>query len=355
MAAQGSAEWQVTAVAPARLQGDLRYIELEAIPNEACSLVPVNVRFDSHPHLRVYGRELRSVLRQPWDVVHAWEEPYVLASAQIARLVQSGVKYVPATFQNINKNYPTPIDMIERRVMHRANGWIAFGQTAHDAHCARPGYAGKPSRVLTPGVDVERFRPDPDARASVRNMLGWKTEDRVVGFAGRLVEEKGIDTVLHAFTHSQHSWNLLVVGGGELSARVESFRLRYPARIRLASDVDHAQMPEYLRAMDVLCAPSRTTTRWREQFGRMLIEAMACGVPVVASDSGEIPYVVQDAGVILPEDDLGQWTTAVDQLVADPAARARLANRGVARAHSEFSWRVVARRHLDFFDEVLSQ
>ena len=55
--------------------------------------------------------------------------------------------------------------------------------------------------------------------------------------------------------------------------------------------------------MDLLCAPSRTTPRWREQFGRMLIEAMACGVPVIASPSGEIPYVVGDAGVLVPEGD----------------------------------------------------
>ena len=83
MAVQGSGEWQVTAAAPARLQGDLRCIELEPISNEADSLVPIDLHFGSHPHMRMYGRKLRSLLQQSWDVVHGWEEPYVMASAQI--------------------------------------------------------------------------------------------------------------------------------------------------------------------------------------------------------------------------------------------------------------------------------
>jgi glycosyltransferase involved in cell wall biosynthesis len=82
---------------------------------------------------------------------------------------------------------------------------------------------------------------------------------------------------------------------------------------------------------------------------------MACGVPVVASDSGEIPYVVQDAGVVIPEADIARWIETIDCLVIDGAARAQLAARGLARARSEFSWSVVARRHLDFFEEVLAR
>ena len=303
----------------------------------------------------MYGRTLGSLLKQPWDVVHGWEEPYVIASAQIARRVQRGVTFVPATFQNISKQYPAPIDLIERRVMRRADAWIAFGQTVHDALCTRPGYAGKPSRVLSPGVDTDLFSPDPVARAKMRNMLGWRSDEPVVGFAGRWVPEKGIDTVLHAFAHSKHRWNVLFVGGGPLAPRIESLRLQHPSRVRLARDARHDDMPAYLRTMDLLCVPSRPTERWQEQFGRTLIEAMACGVPVVASDSGEIPYVVQDAGVVVPANDLAGWAETIDRLVADSPMRAQLAARGLARARSEFSWPCVARRHLDFFEEVLSR
>ena len=115
----------------------------------------------------------------------------------------------------------------------------------------------------------------------------------------------------------------------------------------------HGDVPAHLNAMDLMCAPSQTTARWREQFGRMLIEAMACGVPVVASRSGEIPHVVGDAGLVVDEADVASWTSAIDRLLGDPAARRDLSARGIARAHDKYAWPVVARAHLKFFEELL--
>ena len=355
MAVQGAGDWEVTAVAPARLQGDLRHIELEPIADESCSVVRIDMRFGSHPHLRMYGSQLSSILRQRWDLVHLWEEPYVIAAGQVARGVQAGVRFVPATFQNISKRYPIPTAFVERHVMKRADGWIAFGQTVRDALHGRPGYSDKPVRVLSPGVDTKTFRPDPIARARIRRGLGWESDQPVVGFAGRFVQEKGIDTLLHAFAHSTRRWNAVFVGGGPLAPALESLRLQHPSRVRIVRDVGHDEMPTYLRAMDLLCAPSRTTARWREQFGRMLIEAMACGVPVVGSSSGEIPHVLADAGVVIPEDDDALWTETIDHVCGDAAMRADLAHRGLDRVRTEFAWPIVARRHLDFFAEVLAQ
>ncbi len=355
MARAGSGEWQVTAAAPARLRGDLRDIELEPIPDEACAVVPLDVRFGSHAHLRTYGRQLRSLLRQPWDVIHCWEEPYVIAAAQIARLVQRPARFVPATFQNIAKAYPLPVRVLERRVMARADAWIAFGRTAYVVQRDRPGYASKLATTVSPGVDIDTFRPDPSQRHRTRERLGWDSNDIVVGFVGRFVEEKGIDTLLQAFARAAGCWSLLFVGGGGLASRIESVRHQHPARVRLVEDASHDDVPRYLNAMDVLCAPSRTTVRWKEQFGRMLIEAMACGVAVIASDSGEIPHVVQDAGIVIAEGDAARWAATIDRVAADGTLRDDLGARGMARARAEFAWPIVARRHLDFFEEVLSR
>jgi glycosyltransferase involved in cell wall biosynthesis len=104
--------------------------------------------------------------------------------------------------------------------------------------------------------------------------------------------------------------------------------------------------------MDVLAAPSQTTPRWREQFGRMLVEAFACGVPVVGSDSGEVPFVIADAGLVLPEHDEAAWSRGLAELLDNPARRAELAERG--RGHAQqFAWPAVARKHLEFFESVL--
>ena len=127
----------------------------------------------------------------------------------------------------------------------------------------------------------------------------------------------------------------------------------HPDRVRIVTGVRHDQVPAYLNAMDLMCAPSQTTRRWREQFGRMLIEAFACGVPVVASDSGEIPNVVGPAGTIVAESDDNAWLTAIGELLENPAQRRRFARFGLERA-PRFSWPVVARQHVDFFDQILS-
>jgi hypothetical protein len=97
--------------------------------------------------------------------------------------------------------------------------------------------------------------------------------------------------------------------------------------VRIAS-ATHTEVPAYLNAMDMLCAPSQTTPHWREQFGRMLVEAMACGVPVLGSDSGEIPFVVSDAGRVLPERNVGAWVKAIEEQLGDAALRRELSERG---------------------------
>ena len=352
MAVQGKGRWEVTAVAPSKLAGDLRDVALEPMPDEASALRALEVKIGAIPHLRFY-RHLRPVLDSAWDVVHIWEEPYVLAGAQIAAAAPARARVVPATFQNIVKRYPWPFRYMERRVMRRANGWIAFGHTVHEALSTRTEYTSRPSRVISPGVDVDRMYPDPSARMEVRRGLGWTNEAPIVGYLGRFVPEKGLTTLMHALEAVKAPWNALFVGGGPMEEDLKEFAASRPDRVRVLTDVNHEQVPQHLNAMDLLCAPSETTSRWREQFGRMLVEAMACGVPVIASRSGEIPHVLDDAGLLVEERNVPQWTAAIEQLLDDAKQRRDLAARGLTRVHDRFALPVVARAHLTFFEELL--
>jgi glycosyltransferase involved in cell wall biosynthesis len=352
MAVQSHDAWEVTAVAPARYRGDLGSIAVQPLAGEESRLEPLHVRFDRWPHLMWYA-DLGRILDASWDVVHCWEEPYILAGAQIARRTPRDARLVIASFQNLVKRYPWPFSAFERSTMARADGWIGFGQTVHDALAARHGYSDKPSRVIPPGVDLARFRPDPAVRRQTLERLGWGPADRVVGFLGRFVPEKGIPLLIDALTGATAGWRALFVGGGPLQGALEEFAAAHPGRVHIANGVTHDEVPGWLSAMTLLCAPSQTTGRWREQFGRMLIEAMACGVPVVASDSGEMPSVVGDAGVVLSERDVTAWTQAIDRLLGSEASLREQAARGVDRANARFGWPVVARAHLSFFEALL--
>lgn len=354
MALEGRGEWQVTAVAPEEFRGDLRRIAAEPIVGEACALKTLPMRFDRVPHLMWYGGAAREVLESEWDVVHCWEEPYTLAAARVAAALAPRTKLVVASFQNIAKHYPWPLRRFERQTMRRASGWIAFGETVRQALEDRPGYHDKPLRVIPPGIDLQHFRPHAAAGHAIRARLGWPADAFVAGYLGRFVEAKGLTILMKALEQCRAEWRALFVGGGTLETALRGFAARHPGRVHVETGVPHGDVPAWLNAMSILCAPSQTTITWREQFGRMLIEAMGCGIPVLASDSGEMPFVVGDAGIVTGEHDTGGWARAIEQLAGDAPTRAELSERGLARARSRFAWSAVARAHLAFFSEVAS-
>jgi glycosyltransferase involved in cell wall biosynthesis len=344
--------WDVTAVTPTRLRGDLSWHTYQPIADERCRVAPVDVHFSRKVHVMLYGRELRSLLQQRWDLVHCWEEPYVAAAAQVVAHAAPRVPLVIATYQNISKRYPPPFNWIERYTLERADGVVVGGRTILDVLTSR-GFTGARTRIIPMGVDATRFRPDSDWRREIRASYGWSDDRPVVGFMGRFVPEKGPELLTRVLRGLPAGWRALFVGSGPLEPALRAWAKPYGGDVQFATGVGHDEVPRWLNAMDVLCAPSQTTPRWREQFGRMLIEAFACGVPVIASDSGEIPYVVGDAAIVVGEADEPSWTAALERVLGDAGFRQTLSARGRERAVSTFSWPVVARQHLAFFDQIV--
>lgn len=345
----------VTVAAPAFFQGDFGPITLDRGAGDPYRLEPIPTRFSKVAHLFTYSRALGRLLRsQSWDVVHAWEEPYILASAQVALHAPRAARLIYSSFQNLPKNYPPPFREIERYCLKRASGWTAFGQTVAENLKERPGYRDRPTSTIPLGIDLDVFRPDNQARRHRLQTLGWsEAGPPIVGFLGRFVPQKGIDLLCRVLDQLDPAgWRVLWVGGGPMEGTLRDWAGRHGDRVRVVTGVGHDQVPGYLNAMDVLVAPSQTTPRWKEQFGRMLLEAMGCGVPIVASDSGEIPYVVTDAGRIVPESDESAWVAALRDLLESPTTRHDLRERGLARARDVYHWPIVARKYLDFFASV---
>lgn len=347
-----SGDWDVTVAAPARFRGDFGWHVTKAEPGERCAVVPVTAHFTRPVHVMLYGRQLAGLLNQKWDLVHCWEEPYIVAAAQIARRTPAGVPLVYATFQNIAKRYPPPFNWIERHVLRRADGLVAFGRTVMDVAVTR-GFPRGRARIIPPGVDTDRFAPDAAARADMRRSLGWSGDDPVVGFLGRFVPEKGVTQLTSALDRVRGPWRALFVGAGPLEGDLRRWASAYRERVAIRTDVRHDEVPRWLNAMDVLAAPSQSTPAWREQFGRMLIEAFACGVPVVASDSGEIPHVVGDSGLVVPERDQPAWTETLERVLGDRALRRDLSERGRRAALASYAWPAVASRHSEFFKAIV--
>jgi glycosyltransferase involved in cell wall biosynthesis len=353
MSAAGRGNWEVTCAAPKYFRGhnDLAPVELVRTPTDDFPLIALDAYLTSKVHIFSWGASLPALLRQDWDVVHAWEEPYILAGWEIARLNRNSSKLVFLTMQSNPKRYPPPFSWLERDSMARAAGWVSCGYSVERNLLERKGY-DLPHRMIPLGVDLEAFKADPASRAAALNALGWKSNGPpVVGFVGRFIPAKGLRLLMGALDQVTEPFRVLFLGAGELEGELQQFCRRHADGGRVLH-VPHHEVPKYVNAMDLLCAPSQSTPEWREQFGRMLVEAAACGVPVIGSDSGEIPTVIGDTGVIVPEADLQGWAKAIGDLLASPRRRAELAAAGLSQAHQRYAWPVVARRYLEFFEEL---
>jgi glycosyltransferase involved in cell wall biosynthesis len=179
----------------------------------------------------------------------------------------------------------------------------------------------------------------------------------VIGYVGRMVEEKGVVDLSAAFEALPESLGaqLLLVGDGVLRKPIEE-RLRrrgLDQRVFFTGRIPFHHVPSHLKCMDVLVLPSRTTGKWKEQFGHVLAEAMASGVPVIGSDSGAIPEVVGDAGLIFPEGNTGSLTDCLIRLIGNDTLREDLALRGRERVSCLYADETVAQQTYQFYRDLL--
>jgi glycosyltransferase involved in cell wall biosynthesis len=309
-----------------------------------------------HNHLHLY-RALGTVLEPGrFDLVHVDEEPYSLVTAQVVR--RASALGVPALFfawQNLVKRLPPPFGRVRRYVFRRAAGGVAGTHGAAEV-LRRGGFTGRLAVIPQMGVDPERFRPDPVARARSRARIGVTGADFVVGFVGRLVPEKGVHTLIEAAGRLPRSRLLLVGDGPEREALAHRAAERGLAeRVSFVGEVPSPDVPGWMVAMDCLVLPSRTAPRWKEQFGRALVEAMACAVPVVGTDSGEIPRVIGEAGTVVPEGDGAELARAIGALEAAPEVRAELGRRGRVRVLRSFTQDRVADATVAFYRTLLGK
>lgn len=323
--------------------GELR---LEAVHTEGYRLSVQPIRFNGNFHLfhwPALGRLFREL--RP-DLVHVDEEPYNLATFLAVRAARAvGARTVIFSWQNLDRTYPPPFSWLEQMVYRQVDAVIAGTSEVADV-LRRKGHRGRLAVIPQFGVDAERFVPPTEPPAGPP----W-----VIGFVGRLVEVKGLLVLLEAVARLGPSWRLELVGSGPLRQRLaaRASELGVLDRIDFRDQVPSTEIPEIMRGLHVLVLPSLTRPHWKEQFGRALVEAMACEVPVVGSDSGEIPRVIGDAGLVAPEGDPAALVGALERLLGDAELRQKLGKRGRARVLEHFTHERIADQTVALYRELL--
>jgi glycosyltransferase involved in cell wall biosynthesis len=329
---------ELTVIVPPYWRDERGVMPLERAHTEGYRFIVKPMLLNGHFHLHFYpslGKHIR--LLQP-DIVHIDEEPYNLATFQAMRLAKkAGAKALFFTWQNLKRTYPFPFSLIEGYNLKKADYAIAGNQEAVEVWREK-GYKGPIKVIPQFGVDPEIYTPRTTHHAS----------RFTIGYVGRLVEEKGIQVLLQAVDGLAGEWRLRILGSGPMQSQLEALaqRLGVTDRVSFEPPIPSTQMPTFYNQLDALILPSLTRSHWKEQFGRVLIEAMACGVPVVGSRSGEIPHVIGQAGLTFTEGNVQELRARLSRLMDDPGLRADLTERGRERVLAHYTQaRIAAETH----------
>lgn len=323
--------------------------EIQQAANYSIHILECALHGKNHFH---FYRGLRDVVERIHpDILHIDEESYSFVTFQTLRIaVRHSIPALFFNWQNIERHYPFPFCRFEGYAFRHVKAAIAGSEEARRVLRAKG--------CMVPIHVIPQFGVDPGVfcrrdSSTLRNSLFGDNDIQVVGYGGRLIEHKGLGILLEAFAGLGPYTRMLLIGSGPFQSHISllSERLGISQRVRLIPHVASSAMPNYLACLNCLVLPSLTGRTWKEQFGRILIEAMACEVPVIGSTSGEIPNVIGDAGIVVPEGDVAALRGALQHVLADTTGRwGRL---GRARVLQKFTYEKIARDSLAVYQSML--
>ncbi len=328
---------------------------------EASSLPVYKSRtlFTSRSHRVMYlslGKLLKEL--QP-DILYINSEPEGYLAWQAVKLrakICPEAKLIVDSWRNIDyrgRRFPYKLAWLntraERVVLSRADHCVAHTEASKEILRA---VGFMKVTVIPPAVDTSVFKRREQTGREQRGLNKF-----TIGFVGRFFPLKGVDLLMRAARKLDFEYQLLLVGGGPAKSEWLALarELNIDDRIIWRDPVPHSEVPSLLSAMDVLVLPSSTGSVWKEQFGRVLIEAMACEVPVVGSSSGEIPSVIGDVGLVFREDDENDLALKLSELYKNPQRRHELAEKGLKRIREHFSIPVVAHQCQELFQRLMKE
>ena len=339
---------ELTAIVPPSWDDPGGRVTLERRHTDGYELLVDPIRFNGRYHYYYFPTLPDRLAHIRPDIVHIDEEPYNLATWLAMRQARSaGAKSLFFSWQNLARRYPPPFSIMEQQVL-RDIDFALMGNREAVVVISKKGYKG-PHRVIPQfGVDPDMFSPAPPRDPGRAFIIGSANR--------RLVREKGVDLLLRAAADLPGIWRLHIAGEGPAlpDLRRLAYDLGIAGRVHFDGALPSGQVADYLRNLDALVLTSRRLPNWKEQFGRVLVEAMACGVPVIGSRSGEIPNVIGDAGLIVPEEDVDAIQKGLLQLMQDDTLRLEFGRRGRQRVLERFTQAQIAADTVDVYREMLA-
>ncbi len=279
------------------------------------------------------------------DLVHVGD-PHYYYSYQAARLKESGAikKLISTWWETIPFNNESTSEKrrIKKYVMSQVDMFVCYAEQAKKCLLAE-GIVPEKITVISLGVDLTSFKP-----ASTN-----KSNDFTILFVGRLVEEKGVMDLYEAFrllSQNVQRVTLRIVGVGPLEniLRTKIEKDGFQDSISIERKL-YQQMPGVFQSADLLCVPSKKTGTWEEQYGMVLVEAMACGIPIISYATGSIPEVVGNAGLFAKENDVHELTALIIRIIRARDLGEELGTIGRARAEKLFDAKKTARKLLELY------
>ncbi len=360
---------EVTVVVPKRWKpGGIqkKIIESQYYEEDSFRIVPITNFSQNHQGLLTFGTDLIQLIRKfnP-DIIQVEQGSRGLAYTEIItlnNLLGIKAKNIFFTWWNLPYQLNLLASLLEKYNLKYSHGIISGNQDGAEILRQR-GYQGLMKVMPQLGVDDELFKPSP--QPELKQKLGITDEDFIIGFVGRFVQEKGILTLLKSLISIKDKpWKFLLLGRGELKSEIISRAKEnnIQDRIILVESVPHHEVCNYINLMNTLVLPSETTYKfktltsvgWKEQFGHVIIEAMSCQVPVIGSNSGEIPHVIGDAGLVFPEGDVKALANCLLQLIEKPEFAQNIGLMGYTKVIAQYTNKALAKQQLEFYQEVIS-
>jgi glycosyltransferase involved in cell wall biosynthesis len=284
------------------------------------------------------------------DIIQVEQEVFSLVAFQMALI--SRIFKIPLVifcWENMDKQFSL-IRQFTRRFVFKTATVINPGNCEAASLMQKWGYQGKIEVLPQLGVDTELFQP----------AIQKSEQGRVFsfGYIGRLVPEKGVDLIFLAakrLMDNGYAFEIVIGGTGseERVLRRLADNLNLSNRTVWLGAYPYKDVPFAISKMDVLVLPSRTLPGiWKEQFGHVLVEAMAMGIPVIGSSSGSIPDVIGRPDLIFKENDVSGLAAILEAMIGDKSWREQLGQYGYHRVMNNYSHEIVAKKMIRLWEDV---